>query len=323
MTLRTTLLTFLVLGSQAALAGSHKNGPESAAEGFYVLQDRDAQELSMDGVDVSQIETVRIKDNLYLLQAVISNTVLCIGDDSVVVIDPGMPEISDGLLASIRALTDKPIGLVINTHWHWDHTGANERMAELGATIVAQERALQWMTTWQISGRAGTPKAPQPERGLPGITFGDRMSFRMAGCPLMLTGPAAAHTDGDAIVYFPAADVWVLGDIYLGGTFPYFDVNTGGSIDGVITALDDVLTRIEATTIVVPGHGDLSNGAGMKEFRNMVVVVRDRVKAEMDAGRTRDEIIGMDLTADLEEQWGNPFVKGPFLVTITHASLQD
>jgi len=320
---RSVILMLLLLVAKAVSAGGHETGDELSGEGFYVLQDRDAKELSMDNVDVEQIETIRVTKNVWLLQGVISNTALCIGDDSVVMIDPGMPEVSDALLASVRGITDKPVRLVINTHWHWDHAGANARMAEQGATIVAQERALQWMTTWQISGRAGTPKAPQPEQGLPTITFGDRMSIRIPGCPLTLIGPVAAHTDGDAIVYFSTADIWVLGDIFLNGTFPYFDVNTGGNINGVIAALDEVLARIEPTTIVIPGHGVLSNGAEMKEFRDMVATVRDRVQSAMDAGKTREEILEMGLTADLDARWGNPFVKGPFLVTIAHASLQD
>lgn len=305
------------LASAADTAGEETSGDQ---EGFFVLMDRDPAELP-DPPDLDKIKTIPVGENIYLLQGAFSNTGICIGEDSVVMVDPGMPEISDVLVASVRALTDKPIEYVVNTHWHWDHTGANENMAKLGATLVAQEDALQWMTTWQISGRAGTPKAPQPPLGLPKITFVDRMNIAVAGCPITLTGTDPAHTQGDAIVQFNHADIWQLGDIYLQGTFPYFDLNTGGDINGLIATLDKLLLEIGPDTIVIPGHGAVSNGTEMREFRDMAVTLRDRVQDAIDAGKSKDETVAMNLTADLDEQWGNPFVTGPFLSTIIHVSL--
>lgn len=309
----------------ASLAGAEDTSPENTAEdekGFFVLMDRDPDELP-DPPNIDKITTIPIAGGIYVLQGAFSNTTICIGDDSVVMVDPSMPEISDAVVASVRALTDKPIDYVINTHWHWDHVGANENMAKLGATLIAQEDALQWMTSWQISGRAGTPKAPQPPMGVPKITFSERMNINVAGCPVALTSPEPAHTDGDAVVHFSAANIYQLGDIYLQGTFPYFDLNTGGSIDGLIATLDKLLAEIGPDTVVIPGHGSVSNGAEMQEFRDMTVTVRDRVQSAIDAGKSKDETVAMNLTADLDEQWGNPFVTGPFLVTIIYVSLTE
>jgi cyclase len=313
----------LLIFIAASLANAADPAPENTAEhekGFFVLMDRDPDELP-DPPNIDKITTVPIGGGIYVLQGAFSNTGICIGDDSVVMVDPSMPEISDAVVASVRALTDKPIEYVINTHWHWDHTGANENMAKLGATLVAQEDALQWMTTWQISGRAGTPKAPQPPLGVPGITFSERMNIDVAGCPITLTSAEPAHTKGDAIVYFSAADIYQLGDIYLQGTFPYFDLNTGGNINGLIATLDKLLAEIGPDTVVIPGHGAVSNGTEMREFRNMAVTVRERVQGAIDAGKSKDETVAMNLTADLDEQWGNPFVTGPFLTTIVYVSL--
>ena len=270
MTIQRFILSATALAVLTGVAGAADDEAATEKEQFYVLQGRDPAELP-DPPDMDKIRTIPVTENIYLLQGAFSNTTICIGEDSVVMVDPGMPEVSDVLVASVRALTDKPIEYVINTHWHWDHTGANENMAKLGATLIAQEDSLQWMTTWQISGRAGTPKAPQPPLGLPKITFADRMNLAVAGCPVTLTGPQPAHTQGDAIVHFSDANVYQLGDIYLQGTFPYFDLNTGGEIDGLIAVLDDLLTRIDADTIVIPGHGAVSNAAEMRDFRDMAV----------------------------------------------------
>ena len=316
---RIILLIFIA----ANVANAADSAPENAAEddkGFYVLMDRDPGELP-DPPNMDKIRTIPVGGGIYVLQGAFSNTGICIGENSVVMVDPSMPEISDAVVASVRALTDKPIEYVINTHWHWDHVGANENMAKLGATLVAQEDALQWMTTWQISGRAGTPKAPQPPLGVPKITFSDRMNIDVAGCPITLTSPEPAHTDGDAIVYFSSANIYQVGDIYLQGTFPYFDLNTGGSINGLIATLDKLLDEISPDTVVIPGHGAVSNAAEMREFRDMAGTVRDRVQGAIDAGKSKDETLAMNLTADLDEQWGNPFVTGPFLTTIIYVSL--
>jgi len=315
--------TIVLIFSAVSLANAADSAPEQTLEdekGFFVLMDRDPDELP-DPPNIDKITTVPIGGGIYVLQGAFSNTGICIGDDSVVMVDPSMPEISDAVVASVRALTDKPIEYVINTHWHWDHVGANENMAKLGATLVAQEDALQWMTTWQISGRAGTPKAPQPPLGVPKITFSERMNIDVAGCPITLTSSEPAHTEGDAIVYFSAADIYQLGDIYLQGTFPYFDLNTGGNINGLIATLDKLLAEISPDTVVIPGHGAISNGAEMREFRDMAVTVRERVQGAIDAGKSKDETVAMSLTADLDEQWGNPFVTGPFLTTIIYVSL--
>lgn len=309
----------------ASLAGAADSAPENTADdkkGFFVLMDRDPAELP-DPPNIDKITTIPISGGIYVLQGAFSNTGICIGDDSVVMVDPSMPAISEAVVASVRTLTDNPIEYVINTHWHWDHVGANENMGKLGATLVAQEDALQWMTTWQISGRAGTPKAPQPPLGVPKITFSDRMNIDVAGCPITLTSPEPAHTKGDAIVYFSAADIYQLGDIYLQGTFPYFDLNTGGNINGLIATLDKLLAEISPDTVLIPGHGAVSNGAEMREFRDMAVTVRDRVQEAIDAGKSRDETLAMNLTADLDERWGNPFVTGPFLTTIIYVSLTE
>jgi len=319
------LMIIVLIFFAASLANAADSAPENSAEGekgFYVLMDRDPAELP-DPPNIDKITTIPITENIFVLQGAFSNTGICIGDDSVVMVDPSMPEISDAVVASVRALTDKPIEYVINTHWHWDHVGANENMAKLGATLVAQEDALQWMTTWQISGRAGTPKAPQPPLGVPKITFSDRMKIDVAGCPITLTSPEPAHTDGDAVVHFSSADIYQVGDIYLQGTFPYFDLNTGGNINGLIATLDKLLAEIGPDTIVIPGHGNVSNGAEMREFRDMAIAVRNRVQDAIDAGKSKDETVAMNLTADLDEQWGNPFVTGPFLATIVYVSLTE
>jgi glyoxylase-like metal-dependent hydrolase (beta-lactamase superfamily II) len=299
--------------------------PEQVPKGYYILEGRGdiMGRMATEFPPVTEVELIRVADGIY---KVIGgggdmNVGVCIGDDGVLLVDDSFPELTADIMAAIRKHTDKPVRFVVNTHWHWDHTGGNENMAKAGAVIIAQEDVMQWMTTWQISGMEGTPKAPQAPKGLPVITFKDKLTLRFNGHTIEVINVGPAHTTGDAIVRFVEKDIYFLGDIYLSQSYPYFDLNTGGNIKGFISALDKVLAKVRPDTIIVPGHGEVSNGAELKEYRDMVVTIRNRVKAAIDGGKTLDEIIAAKPTVDLDEKWSNMLMSPEVVLRFTHISL--
>jgi glyoxylase-like metal-dependent hydrolase (beta-lactamase superfamily II) len=300
---------------QSALAQADKDKAETqksrAPKGYYIMEGREDMMKAMEGQisRSAEIKAVRVAEGIYMLTTPGmggSNMIASVGSDGVLLIDDAFPELTDATMGEIRKLTDKPVRFVLNTHWHWDHTGGNGNMAKAGATIIAQESVMPWMTTWQISGMDGTPKAPQPPKGLPVITFKDEITVRLNGQTIVFTNAGPAHSDGDAIVHFAEADVYVMGDIYLTRSYPFIDLNTGGNIKGYIAAVDKVLAKVKPDTIIIPGHGSISKGSDLKEYRDMIVTLCDRVQAAINEGKTLDEIIAMKPTADLDKKWSNP-----------------
>jgi glyoxylase-like metal-dependent hydrolase (beta-lactamase superfamily II) len=324
-------VVMVVLGhGQSVLAQADKDKAESqkspAPKGYYIMEGREDMMKAMEGQisRSAEIMMVRVAEGINMLTTPGmggSNMVASVGSDGVLLIDDGFPELTDATMGEIRKLTDKPVRFVLNTHWHWDHAGGNENMAKAGATIIAQESVMPWMTTWQISGMDGTPKAPQPPKGLPVITFKDEITVRFNGQTIVFTNAGPAHSDGDAIVHFAEADVYVMGDIYLTQSYPFIDLNTGGNIKGYIAAVDKVLAKVKPDTIIIPGHGGISKGSDLKEYRDMIITLCDRVQTAINEGKTLDEIIAMKPTADLDKKWSNPVMIPSAAIKFVYVSL--
>lgn len=289
---------------------------------FYMFMDREKGDRPVDAIPaLPKPLLIPVAERIYMIQANSGNIGVCIGDDGVLLIDDGFPTMNEALLEAIAEITDQPITMVLNTHWHWDHTGGNANMAKQDAMILSHEKAVQWMTTWQVSGMSGTPKPPQKPLGVPRITFSDELTVRMNGYTIRMREVGPAHTSGDAIVHFEEANVYQVGDIFLPGNYPWIDLNTGGDWNGLIEALDDVLDGIDPDAVIMPGHNEVSNVADMRLYRNMVVTIRDRVQAAIDEGKSSDEILAMNLLSDLDEKWANPLITSQLMVYIVHASL--
>ncbi len=315
-------LTGAMAFGQAAWA-QQQDKNEAEPEKFYMYMGRTPDEIPQDRDRGSpnKIETIHVAENVYMLAGGFGNIGVCVSDEGVLLIDDAFPEVTPSVLAAVRELSDKPIRYLVNTHWHWDHAGGNENMADQGALIIAHEDVMQWMTTWQISGRAGTPKAPQKPMGLPKILFDSQITLRMGSCTLTATRLPPAHTAGDIFIHFTEAGVYHTGDVYTNGSYPFIDINTGGSITGLVEALDQILAQVEPDTIIIPGHGRLSNGAELKAHRDIVATIRDRVQAAIDDGKTREEAVAMGLTKDFDDELWTPYVTGEVLVITSYASL--
>jgi len=252
--------------------------------------------------DAVQIEVQPLADGVYMLVGQGGNIGLSVGTDGAFVIDDQFAPLTDKILAAIGTVTDESVRFVLNTHWHGDHTGGNENMGEAGALIVAHDNVRARMSVEQVLDRFGqvstTPASP--DGALPVVTFDRAASFHVNGGELRAFHVARAHTDGDVIVHFRDRDVIHMGDTYFNGMFPFIDVASGGTIDGVIAAHDQVLGLAGAETQIIPGHGPISDAAQLRRTRDMLQAVRDRVARAKAEGRSQDQIVAMTPAADFE-----------------------
>ena len=243
------------------------------------------------------------------------------GPDGVLLVDDQFAQMVPEIRKAIRRLGAERVRFVLNTHWHGDHVGGNEALASTGAVIVAHENVRARMSTDQWNSlRQATTKASKP-KALPIVTYADGIRFHLNGHTIDVIHVDPAHTDGDSIVVFREDDVVHLGDTYFNGLYPYIDVPSGGSIDGMIAAADRALEIVTAKTRIIPGHGPLSNRSELETYRAMLVGVRDAVREGVLAGRSADAVVASRPSAAFDEKWGGGFLSPESFVRIVYTSL--
>jgi len=287
---------------------------------FLILMVFNVVVTSAQGWDKIEITSEQVTENIYILTGRGGNIGVCIGADGVYVIDDQYGPLSEKILAEIKKLSDKDIKIVLNTHWHGDHTGGNENMAKQGATIIAHENVRERMSTKQDRGN-GRLVDPSPKEALPVITFDENLTLHVNGEDLIAFHVDHAHTDGDVIMYFPKSNVIHMGDTYFKGRFPFIDLYSGGSIDGIISAANKVLSIADKDTKIIPGHGALSNKEELQAYRDMLMEVRDRVKQAIQAEMTFEEIKLANLVKDMDEEWGSGFINGEKIIDFIFTDL--
>ncbi len=257
-----------------------------------------------------EIETIPLSDGVYMLVGSGGNMGLSIGDDGAFLIDDQYAPLTDKIKAAVGALTDAPVRFLVNTHWHGDHTGGNEAWGEGGATIVAHENVRERMSTEQFLAVFDTRTPPSPEAALPVVTFTDAVSFHWNGDEIRVFHVSTAHTDGDAVVHFVGADVVHMGDTFFNKMYPFIDTSTGGTMAGMIAAVDAVLEIAGPDTKIIPGHGALANRTDLEAYRSVLATAQERILALVADGKTREEVVAADLMHDFNETWGGGFL-GP------------
>ena len=255
------------------------------------------------GLDTVQIRTQPLAAGVYVLFGSGGNIGLAVGDAAVFVIDDQFAPLTPKILAAIAALTPKPVKFVVNTHWHFDHTGGNENLGKAGALIVAHDNVRKRMSTDQFIEAINRREPAAPKGALPVVTFTDAVTFHLNGDDIVVTHVAPAHTDGDALVYFTKANVLHMGDVFNMAGLPFVDRSSGGSLHGVIAAAEQVLGFVTADTKIVPGHGRVVGRTELEAWHRMLVSLRDQVKAEIAAGKTVEQVLAAKLTEPYAKDW--------------------
>jgi len=252
--------------------------------------------------DTAPIKIDVIVPDLRLLSGPGGNIVIYEGADELTVIDAGVPSRASDILAAISGLSSKPLRTLVNTHWHFDHVGANEAMAKAGARIYAQDNVRKRLSQTTRIEFFGKDVPPLPLVALPAVTFEEAMTLHPQR--MQITHVPPAHTDGDSFVLFPSLNVVHTGDLFFNGRFPFIDASTGGSIEGMIAAADRLLGQINAETKIIPGHGPLGKREDLIKFRDMLIAAREKIKPLFDAGKTVDEAVAAKPIEYLNDPWG-------------------
>lgn len=240
-----------------------------------------------------EIRVERIAPGVAVLFGAGGNIGLSYGDDGNILIDDQYAPLTERILAAVRSVDADPVRFVINTHWHGDHTGGNENVGRAGAVIVAHENVRRRMSVGQML--RGTRVAPAAAAALPVVTFTDDVTFHLNGDDIRVHHVEHAHTDGDALVHWTRADVLHMGDTFFNGNLPFVDLESGGSIDGYIAAVEEGLRIADADTVIIPGHGPVARRPDLVRFRDMLRGLRDRVAAAMREGRSLEQIQSLRL----------------------------
>lgn len=276
--------------------------------------------LAQDAEQV-RIETIPVAPGVWMLTGSGGNIGLSAGADGALLIDDEFAPLTEKIKAAVAAVSDKPIRFLINTHWHTDHTGGNENLGQAGVIIVAQDEVRKRMSVEQFIHLFDTRVPPAPAAALPVVTYTDAVTLHLNGDEIHAFHVPPAHTDGDSIVHFVKADVLHMGDVFFNGLYPFIDVESGGSIDGMIGGVERGLALAGPKTKVIPGHGPLSDRQGLLAFRDMLVGVRDRVATLIHEGKSRDEIVAAKPTAEFDAVWGKGFLSPDRFVGIVCASM--
>jgi len=266
-----------------------------------------------------EIRIERVAPGVAVLFGRGGNIGLSYGADGNVLIDDQYAPATERVVAAVRAIDPDPIRFVINTHWHGDHSGGNENLGRAGTVIVAHDNVRLRMSMEQIV--RGNAVPPSPAGALPVITFGESLTFHLNGDDLRAVHVAHAHTDGDVLVYWTRANVLHMGDTWFNGLLPFIDLDSGGSIDGAIVAVETGLAIANAETIIIPGHGPVARRADLVRYRDMLIDLRSRVGQGIAAGRTL-EAIKAERHAD---GYGPPdgFISPDSLIETIHRSLTN
>ena len=268
-----------------------------------------------------EIKTNKVTDNFYTLDGQGGTIGVLTGPDGVFMVDTQFAPLTDKIVAAVKKISDRPIRFVVNTHVHGDHTGGNENLGKMGVAILSRDE-LRYRLAHPAPAANGTPVAPAPRAALPMMTYEGPITFHMNGEDIELIPIARAHTDGDTMVHFVNANVIMTGDFYRSIQYPNIDRANGGSLNGMIAGLGEVIGLAGPNTKIIPGHGPTVDRAAVTMHRDMLLVLKDRIAKLVDQGKTQDEVLAAKPTADFDAKVPNSAETSQRIVTQIYAELK-
>jgi len=278
-------------------------------------------------IDYSKLEikTTDLGHGVYLLNWQGGDSIVLVGDAGVLLVDTSVAQMGVKIKAAIARVSTKPVKLVINTHAHADHFGANELMAQGGAVIIGHDALRERMAKGQYLAAFDQTIPPSPPAALPTVTYADGMTIHFGGETVELVHVPGAHTDNDTLVRFKRANViHASGTIGGNGGYPFFDMSSGGSLAGTIAAEEKMLSLSDDKTRIVADEGDPASTADLKASRDALVMIRARVQKIIDEGKSEAEAIAAKPTQDLDARWASRggFLSGDVITRMAYQSLK-
>jgi cyclase len=253
-----------------------------------MAQDRDFSKVEM--------KVIPVAGNVYMLQGAGGNIGVSAGPDGVLIVDDQFAPLAEKIRAALKGINPGKLRFVLNTHFHGDHTGGNPEFGP-ESTIIAQENVRKRLESGSVV--RGNKTEPMVAAGLPVVTFADSVSVHFNGEEIKVIHVPSSHTDGDSIIFFTKSNVVHMGDDFFNGLFPFVDLESGGSVEGLVAAVDKVLAQVPADAKIIPGHGPLTDVAGLKTFQRMLKETTALVHKGMAAGKTLEQL----QAAGLPDEW--------------------
>jgi cyclase len=269
----------------------------------------------------ADVKDIPLRNNVHMFMGAGGNLAVLPGDDGVVIVDTQFAEMVDRLTAAVKTISAKPITYALNTHWHFDHTGGNEGFGKAGVRIIAHENTFARMSTKQVMPAMNMSFEPSPAAALPVLTFSDKSNLRVNGMTTQMIHLPDAHTDTDAMILFKEANVIHTGDVYTRMTYPFVDTASGGTLRGMIKARKTILSFANADTQIIPGHGALSNAEELRASVAMLEEMEKRTTAAIRAGKTLEQFVASNPTADFDAQYAPRPDQGKVFATRAYEDL--
>jgi cyclase len=262
--------------------------------------------------DFSKVEmkVTKVNGNVYMLEGAGGNIGASVGEDGIVIVDDQFAPLADKIRAALKGITDKPVRFVINTHYHGDHTGGNA-LFQKDAPILAQDNVRKRMEHGGTAGNLGKvimQTEAQPKEALPIITFEHDVTVHLNGEDIHALHFPSGHTDGDSVIFFPKSNVVHMGDDFVTYGFPFVDLGAGGSVEGMISAVENVMAKLPPDVKVIPGHGPISNLDDMRRFVTMLKETLAVVDKGVKQGKSLDQLQKENVLAPWQK-WSGDFVK--------------
>jgi glyoxylase-like metal-dependent hydrolase (beta-lactamase superfamily II) len=254
-----------------------------------------------------QIKATKVAGNVYMLEGSGGNIGVSVGDDGLLIVDDQFAPLADKIRAALKGIADKKLHFILNTHWHGDHTGGNVAFGP-EATIIAHDNVRKRLATEQKSAVFNRTTPPSPKEALPVITFDKTLTVHFNGEEIRAIHFPQGHTDGDSVIFFTSSNVVHLGDDFFAGRFPFVDLESGGTVEGLVRNIGELITKIPEGAKLIPGHGPISTIDDLKSYHRMLQQTTEIVRQKIAAGKTLEQIKSEGLPEEWK-RWGEGFIK--------------
>jgi len=273
-----------------------------------------------------QIKVTKVSGNIYMLEGEGGNIAASVGEDGIVIVDDQFAPLADKIQVALKGLgiTDKPVRFVINTHYHGDHAGGNVPFSQSGSTVIAQDNVRKRLESGGTAGNGSSMKMdvkPAAKAALPIITFEHDVTVHLNGEDIRALHFPAGHTDGDSIIFFPKNNVVHMGDDFVRYGFPFIDVASGGSVQGMIAAMEKATAQLPVDVKVIPGHGQLSDLDDVREFVKMLKETSAVVEKALKQHKTLEQMKQDRILDPWAKRWNGDFVKTDAFIETLYNSM--
>ena len=275
--------------------------------------------LAQDDFSKVEIKATKISGNVYMLEGSGGNIGVSVGADGILIVDDQFAPLADKIKAALKTLGEGKLKFILNTHWHGDHTGGNEKFGN-EAPIIAHDNVRKRMSTEQRLEFFKQTVPPSPKVALPVITFDQSLSVHFNGEEIKVIHFPNGHTDGDSVIFFTTSNVVHMGDDFFAGKFPFIDLDSGGSVEGLAKNIGEIIPKLPASVKLIPGHGPLSTVDDLKAYHHMLLTTTDIVRKKIAAKQSLDQIKKEGLPAEWKS-WGEGFMKTDQWIELVYASL--